>query len=79
MTDQTLLKSLENSADGLWTHLRLTRGATGLQSAAIDDAAIYVVEGRIAYVGSREGIGDVPPNTTKHDGGNAWVTAGLID
>ncbi len=67
------------SADGLWTHLRLAPGATTPDAPAIDDAAILVADGRIAFVGSRESAPMLPPGTAQHDGRNALVTPGLVD
>jgi imidazolonepropionase len=67
------------NADGLWTHLRLAPGATALASPAVDDAAILIEDGQIAYVGPKSGLPAPKPGMPEHDGGNALVTPGLID
>jgi imidazolonepropionase len=67
------------SADGLWSPLRLAPGATALDSAAMNEAAILVKEGQIAYVGPLADLPTLAPGTPRHDGANALVTPGLID
>jgi imidazolonepropionase len=60
------------SADGLWTNLR------GLDGRA---CAIAVAKGRIAWIGPPESMPSAFASTaaTRHDGGNALVTPGLVD
>lgn len=67
------------NADGIWTNLRLAPGATAANAPAIDDAAIVVADGRIAFVGPRESLPSLPAGTVQHDGRNALVTPGLVD
>lgn len=64
--------------DTLWTNARLaTMTAGGAAYGAVEDGAIAVREGRIAWVGRRA---DLPGEArTSHDLGGAWVTPGLID
>lgn len=66
-------------ADGLWTRLRLAPGAAAPDTPALEDAAILVEGGRIAYVGSRDALPPMAQGTPTYDGGNALVTPGLID
>ncbi len=59
------------SADGLWSHLRIGG------DAPLEDAALLVRDGRIAWIGS---AAEAPTNRGPcHDGGGALVTPGLID
>ncbi len=67
------------SADGLWTNLCLAPGATELASPVVDNAAILVEGGRIAFVGPRASLPPVKAGTPEHDGNRALVTPGLID
>lgn len=67
------------SADGLWMALRLAPGATAPQSPAVDNAAILIEDGHIAFVGPSEQLATLKPGTPEHDGGHALVTPGLID
>jgi imidazolonepropionase len=64
--------------DSVWTNARLaTMTAGGAPYGAIEDGAIAVRDGRIAWVGRR---GDLPEGAKAiHDLGGAWVTPGLID
>ena len=75
------LDSPRQSADGLWTGLRLAPdAATEVASAA--EAAIMVQQGCIAWVGL---AADLPAHygqdsqLARHDGGGALVTPGLVD
>jgi imidazolonepropionase len=65
--------------DSLWTDLRLaTMAADGVPYGAIEDGAIAVRDGRIAWVGRRA---DLPQGTARamHRGGGRWATPGLVD
>lgn len=64
--------------DAVWTHCSLATMADGAAAyGAVEDGALAVKDGRIAYVGPRSdlpGVGD-----KSHDAGGAWITPGLID
>jgi len=65
--------------DSVWINLRLaTMAANGVAYGAIEDGAIAVRDGRIAWIGARS---DLPAQATRasHDAGGRWVTPGLID
>jgi imidazolonepropionase len=64
--------------DTIWTNAKLaTMTAGGAPYGAIEDGAIAVRDGRIAFVGRSA---DLPGGAqTTHDLGGAWVTPGLID
>jgi imidazolonepropionase len=64
--------------DAVWTNARLaTMTAGGPAYGAIEDGAIAVRDGRIAWVGRRA---DLPAGAwATNDLGGAWVTPGLID
>jgi imidazolonepropionase len=64
--------------DTIWTNARLaTMTRVGAAYGAIEDGAIAVRDGRIAWIGRRA---DLPDDArTAHDLGGAWVTPGLID
>lgn len=68
------------NVDALWVNVNLaTFDAPGDDYGAIDDAAIGVRDGRIAWLGSRNAL---PPDLQAqrtHDGGGRWLTPGLID
>jgi imidazolonepropionase len=67
------------SAEGVWTSLRLAPDALGLDAPGLDDAALVVADGQIAWVGAGA---DLPPQWApgpRHDGRGALVTPGLID
>jgi imidazolonepropionase len=65
--------------DSLWVNARLATMATGgAPYGAIEDGAVAVSEGRIAWVGRRAALPrDVAAETVDLDG--AWLTPGLID
>ena len=67
------------SADGLWTAVRLAPGATAPGSTAVDNAAIPVKDGLIAFGGPREDLPPLEPGAPEHDCAHALVTPGLID
>jgi imidazolonepropionase len=64
--------------DSVWTNARLaTMTAGGAAYGTIEDGAIAVRDGRIAWVGRSA---DLPEGAkATHDLGGAWVTPGLID
>ena len=68
------------SADGLWTGLRLAPGAAPSVSLAPDaEAAIVVQQGRIGWIGHTADLPAGHAHLPRHDGGGALVTPGLID
>ena len=58
------------SADGLWT---------GLRSIAGDDVCIAVTDGVVRWIGASNVVPMAFVNLSKHDGGGALVTPGLVD
>lgn len=67
-------------ADGVWQGLHIAAGSlTDASSAAIEDAAIVVEAGRIAWVGSRKDMPAVRPGLRRFDANGALVTPGLVD
>jgi imidazolonepropionase len=63
--------------DTIWTNARLAAMAGDGPYGAIEDGAIAVRDGRIAWVGRRA---DLPGDArTVHDLAGAWVTPALID
>jgi imidazolonepropionase len=65
--------------DCLWTDLRLaTMATTGVPYGAIEDGAIAVRDGRIAWVGPRA---ELPHGSARahHRCGGRWATPGLVD
>ncbi|MEE2980924.1 MAG: imidazolonepropionase, partial [Pseudomonadota bacterium] len=65
--------------DGLWLNARLaTMTEGGAPYGVIDDGAIAVADGRIAWVGPRR---DLPHETADRllDAGGRWITPGLVD
>jgi imidazolonepropionase len=64
--------------DTIWTNARLaTMTGGGTPYGAIEDGAIAVRDGRIAWIGPRAKLPD--DAHTARDLGGAWVTPGLID
>jgi len=64
--------------DSLWINCRVATMAGEEAYGAIDDAAIAVQDGRIAWVGPRTELPDGEAGETVDLGGR-WVTPGLID
>jgi len=64
--------------DSLWLNCRVATMAGEEAYGAIDDAAIAVQDGRIAWVGPRAELPDGQMGETVELGGR-WVTPGLID
>ena len=65
--------------DSLWINLRLATMVPGAVAyGAIEDGAIAIRDGRIAWVGPRA---DLPTGAARetHDGGDRWATPGLVD
>ena len=65
--------------DSLWTNLRLATMVPGAAPyGAIEDGAIAIRDGRIAWIGRQR---DLPAGTARatHDGGGRWATPGLVD
>ncbi|QJE00504.1 imidazolonepropionase [Massilia forsythiae] len=60
--------------DLLFTNVRLATMAGGY--GEIDDAALALRGGRIAWLGARR---DAPRACVEHDCGGAWMTPGLVD
>ena len=60
--------------DALFTNVRLATMVGGY--GEIDDGAIAVRDGRIAWLGPRR---EAPDAATVHDGAGGWLTPGLID
>ncbi|MDP3521088.1 MAG: imidazolonepropionase [Hydrogenophaga sp.] len=67
------------NADGVWTNLRLAPEALGEGSAAVEDAALVVAGGQMAWVGTHSALPAQHTRAPQHDGRNALVTPGLID
>ena len=64
--------------DAIWLNARLATMAPGKAYGAIDDGAIAVRNGVLAWVGPRA---ELPATGTAaiHDAGGRWITPGLID
>ncbi|MBM3521768.1 MAG: imidazolonepropionase [Alphaproteobacteria bacterium] len=65
--------------DSLWINLRLaTMASNGRPYGAVEDGALAIRDGRIAWVGARA---DLPAGDARqrHDGGGRWATPGLVD
>lgn len=63
--------------DALWTNLHLATMVDGY--GVIEDGAIAVRDGHIAWVGLRSALPAGAAATVEHDGGGCWMTPGLID
>ena len=64
--------------DSIWTNARLATMVAGEGYGVIDDGAIAVVDGRIAWIGPRAELPALDAGSV-HDVGGRWVTPGLID
>lgn len=65
--------------DALWVNVRLATMSEPGGYGQIEDGAIAVRDGRVAWIGAR---GDLPAGYTAahtHDGSGCWLTPGLID
>ncbi|MFC0254666.1 imidazolonepropionase [Massilia consociata] len=69
---------MSEAADLLFTNVKLaTMVATAADGyGALEDAALAVKDGRIAWLGARR---DAPAAAATHDCGGAWMTPGLVD
>lgn len=67
------------SADGLWTGLHLAPVALGAATPGLDDAAIAVAHGHIAWLGPASEVPAEYRRGPRHDGDGALVTPGLVD
>jgi imidazolonepropionase len=65
-------------SDTVWVGCHAATMVPGERWGAIEDAAIRVHHGRIAWVGRRDELGD-PSRYNLVDLGGRWVTPGLID
>lgn len=68
--------------DDLWTGAHLATMAAGeAPYGAIEDAALAVQDGRIAWLGPAAALTDAPERLAGrlHDAAGAWITPGLID
>jgi len=65
---------MSEQADVLYTNARVATLADGY--GIIEDGAVAVRAGRIAWVGPRA---DAPPALATHDCGGLWLTPGLVD
>jgi imidazolonepropionase len=64
--------------DAIWLNARLATMAPGSPYGAIEDGAIAVRDGRVAWVGPRAEL-DSDAGATIHDASGRWITPGLID
>ena len=65
--------------DALWVNLHAATFQPGAPYGAIEDAAIGIADGRIAYAGPRASLPPGAAARAMHDAGGAWATPGLID
>lgn len=69
-----------SSADGVWTGLRLAHGAAAAVEIASDEVvAIVVQQGSIAWLGNASQVPQPYHHLSRHEGGGALVTPGLVD
>jgi imidazolonepropionase len=64
--------------DSIWLNAKLATMAPGAPYGVIEDGAISVSQGRIAWVGPRAELPDTA-GAVVHDAGGRWITPGLID
>ena len=65
--------------DAVWTNLRLATMVPGAAAyGAIEDGALAIRDGRIAWLGPRAELPSGKAGAT-HDGGGRWATPGLVD
>ncbi len=65
--------------DALWLNVRLATLADGQGFGEIQDAAIAVRHGQIAWLGRRSDLPAGYRTAVEHDGDGCWLTPGLID
>lgn len=69
--------------DSLWINVNAATMAADAEApyGAVEDAAVAVRDGRIAFVGRRADLPDAPGSLAAevHDGGGGWLTPGLVD
>jgi imidazolonepropionase len=70
-----------NGAEAIWVNARLATIVAGPGYGEIEDGAIAVRGGRIAWVGARAALPAAlrTSATREHDAGGRWITPGLID
>jgi len=70
-----------NGAEAIWVNARLATMVAGPGYGEIEDGAIAVRGGRIAWVGARAALPAAlrTSATSEHDAGGRWITPGLID
>jgi len=70
-----------NGAEAIWVNARLATMVAGPGYGEIEDGAIAVRGGRIAWVGARAALPAAlrTSATREHDAGGRWITPGLID
>jgi imidazolonepropionase len=67
--------------DDIWINLNLATMETDGPYGAIEDGALAVAEGRIAWLGRRADLPEAPDALARvvHDGAGRWMTPGLVD
>ncbi len=67
--------------DGIWVNARLATMRPGSPYGAIEDGALAVKDGKIAWLGARTDLTQDPQRlaVAVHDAGGRWITPGLID
>ena len=67
--------------EGVWINARLATMQPGAPYGAIEDGALAVEDGHIAWVGPRNALPGDPQKLARsvHDAGGRWITPGLID
>ena len=64
----------------VWLNANLATMVPGEDGyGSIEDGAVAVVDGRIAWVGTRQALPEEWRGAIQHDCGGAWITPGLID
>ncbi|MCC7260732.1 MAG: imidazolonepropionase [Alphaproteobacteria bacterium] len=67
--------------DALWVNARIATMGAATGYGTIEDGALAVKDGRIAFVGRADTLPGLPETlaATIHDAGGLWMTPGLID
>jgi len=63
----------------VWLNARLASFSTPQDFGVVQDGAIAVLEGRIAWIGPRHSLPDAWRKVEAIDAGGTWITPGLID